>query len=794
MMALFKPRRRLPRRTRFIAAALTTFLICVSPAALSAAGEGVPLQLEVSINGQALGLIGAFVQMPDGSLHATAGELAELGIKTTIADPMQLVALASLSGAAMRYDESAQSIDIRLEDAGRLSKVFDAQQTDGATAESSGMGIVLNYTAFASTTLGGEGSLADSSNASLTLDSRAYSPLGVLSNAVILGETEESDAGVLRLDTTWSYDHADWMIEASAGDVISGGLAWTRPVRIGGVQLRRNFGVRPDLITMPLPSASGSAAVPSTVDVYIGNVKAYSQDVPAGPWSIANIPAVTGRGEARIVVRDATGRETETVSDFIASSDLLRPGLTDFSAEAGVARESYGSKSFDYGQEPLASASLRHGLTDGLTAEAHAETGDGLLNGGAGLVAALGTFAIASFSAAASSYDDREGLQLYAGLDTEVFGVTINAATSRTFGEYSDLAFVISRDAASSAADLSDAEPAKAIDRISLGFQLPFDINGGFGLSGIHVETADGEENWIGTASYTRPLWGKSSLSVSSFADFGDSGNYGAFVFFSSPIGGWGYGSAGLTTSETGVSVSADVSKPRGDAPGSFGWRAEVREGDAPSYRAGASYRTTFADMEAGVSHAGGETLTTALADGALVFAEGGLFASRRVDDAFAVVDAGAPGVTVYHENRNVGRTGKSGKLLVTGLRAYEKNKIEIEVQDLPMDADFGETVAEPVPASRAGAKVDFAVKRGIEAAIVELVDSEGQPIAPGTEGTSAAGESFTVGYSGQAYLTKLMPRNVLTLATKYGPCTADFSSARQVSGVQAYIPGVVCK
>ncbi|NJM29365.1 MAG: fimbrial biogenesis outer membrane usher protein [Rhizobiales bacterium] len=591
-----------------------------------------------------------------------------------------------------------------------------------------------------------------------------------------------------------STDRTDWMVEGSAGDIITGGLAWTRPVRMGGAQLRRNFGIRPDLITMPLPSASGSAAVPSTVDVYIGNVKTYSQDVPAGPWAIANIPAVTGRGEARIVVRDATGRETETISDFIASSDLLRPGLTDFSAEAGFARQNYGSESFDYGEGPLASASFRHGVTDWLTAEAHAEIGDGLVNGGAGLVAALGTFAIGNLSAAASTYDGRDGIQVYAGLDTELLGVTISASTSRTFGEYSDLAFVTSRDAASSAADLSDAEPAKAIDRISLSLTLPFDEKGGLGLSGVHVESADGEENWIATASYTRPLWDKSSFSVSAFMDFGDSGNYGAFAFFSAPLGQWGYGSAGVSTSETGVSVSADVSRPRGDTPGSFGWRAEVREGDAPSYRAGASYRTAFADMEAGISHAGGETLTTALADGSVVFADGGMFVSRRVDDAFAVVDAGAPGVTVYHENRNVGRTGKSGKLLVTGLRAYEKNKIEIEAQDLPMDAAFGETVAESVPPSRAGAKVEFKVKRGIEAAIVELVDGEGRPIPPGTEGTSGAGEAFTVGYDGQAYLTRLLPRNTLTLALRGGSCTAAFPATPRDDEPQTFISGVVCK
>ena len=42
-------------------------------------------------------------------------------------------------------------------------------------------------------------------------------------------------------------------------------MNWTRPVRLGGGQVQRNFGIRPDLITMPLPSLSSSAAVASTV-------------------------------------------------------------------------------------------------------------------------------------------------------------------------------------------------------------------------------------------------------------------------------------------------------------------------------------------------------------------------------------------------------------------------------------------------------------------------------------------------------------------------------------------------
>jgi len=78
--------------------------------------------------------------------------------------------------------------------------------------------------------------------------------------------------------------------------------------------------------------------VPSTADIYINNVKTYSQDISPGPFVLNNLPALTGSGTARVVLRDASGRATETVLPFYASSVLLAPGALDFSVEAGVPR------------------------------------------------------------------------------------------------------------------------------------------------------------------------------------------------------------------------------------------------------------------------------------------------------------------------------------------------------------------------------------------------------------------------------------------------------------------------
>ena len=56
----------------------------------------------------------------------------------------------------------------------------------------------------------------------------------------------------------------------------------------------------------PRSSFSGSAAVPSTVEVYAGGVHLFSQDVQPGPFTITGVPLVSGAGTARIVVSDGT--------------------------------------------------------------------------------------------------------------------------------------------------------------------------------------------------------------------------------------------------------------------------------------------------------------------------------------------------------------------------------------------------------------------------------------------------------------------------------------------------------
>jgi outer membrane usher protein len=235
--------------------------------------------------------------------------------------------------------------------------------------------------------------------------------LGVLSSTQIISTSPQDMFTTTRLDSSWSYDDQPRRLNYRVGDIITGGLSWTRPTRLGGLQIQRNFGLRPDLVTMPLPELSGSAAVPSTVDVYIDNARRLSREVPAGPFTLTNLPVSTGNGTARLVVRDALGRETVSETPFHASSELLAAGLWDLSLDAGLARQFYGIESNDYDGSPMVSGMVRYGFNDWLTIESHAEGGNDLLNGGIGSVFGVGSYGIASLAGAASMHDSDSGYQ-----------------------------------------------------------------------------------------------------------------------------------------------------------------------------------------------------------------------------------------------------------------------------------------------------------------------------------------------------------------------------------------------
>ncbi|MET0746695.1 MAG: fimbria/pilus outer membrane usher protein [Rhizobium sp.] len=768
------------------------------------AGAGRDLYLMVLVNGVSTNLIAAFHQDPDGVLTIDAEQLRNVGIAP--------VKKAAVTGGRIRidrlpsvtyvYDEPAQTIAFTATDRERAPKIIDATLPSGGASQKkprlqaqSSYGTVLNYSVVAATDNSQLDGRFGFSGLSGSFEARMFSPVGVFDNTFIASTSDDSYYGSTRLESTWRYSDQASMMTYSVGDIITGGLSWTRPTRLGGIQLQRSFALRSDLVTFPVPELSGSAAVPSTVDVYLNDAKRFSSNVAAGPFDITNLPIVDGAGNARVVLTDAQGQQVTTNSSFIASSQLLAPGLHDFSAELGFARQNYGTDSNDYDDRPYGSATLRSGMTNWLTMEGHAEGGADLFNGGVGVVFASRLLGVISLSAAGSYNDAAPGHQLGFSLEKEMWGVHLGARVQRSAGNYQDIASVTASDRNVDDAGLFylSSEPPKALDQLSLSLPLIFD-NSNLNFSLTHVETADGEKQRLLGVSYTRPVFNGSTLSLSAIKDL-EHNNLGVYASLTVPFGADRTTTTSVSSQAGDLAIGETVSKSQGQRIGDYGWSVGRQQEDNSVNSASASYRSSVAEIGARVDQRGSIARANVTVDGAFVAAGGGVFASNRIDDAFAIVDAGAPNVAVQYENRPAGTTNGNGKLLVPQLRAYQGNNISIDPTNLPLDAVVNNTRNLVMPADRSGIVVKFDVDVNASAALVAFSGPDGKPVEMGASGQATPDAApFVIGYDGQALVENLVAVNHVTITLRDGStCNSTFKYNPQ-PGKQVNIPDAICK
>ncbi|WP_324764860.1 fimbria/pilus outer membrane usher protein (plasmid) [Sinorhizobium meliloti] len=757
------------------------------------------LFLEVFINGASTELIGNFKELPDGGLAATAEELTEVGLKPDdAARDGGLIRLDRLPGVSYEVNGPEQQLLVTTGNEARAAKVIDVGPNGkkDRLKPQSGYGAVLNYTLFASSNTLFDDELDLFKGISGAFDARVFSPFGTLGQSFIAGYSDGRFEELVRLNTTLSYSDPERLLTYRAGDFITGGLSWTRPVYLGGLQVERNFALRSDLVTLPLPSFSGTAAVPSTLEVYTQNARTYAGDVTAGPFEVVNMPAFTGAGEARVVLRDSLGRETVATLPYYVSSMLLRKGLFDFSAEVGFPRRNFGIESQDYDERLMGVASARYGLTDWLTIEGHAEGGQELLNGGLGVAFPLGPYGAASLAVAGSRAGGKTGALVNAAIELSYNDWSLYGRVQRTVGDYQDIASITAEPTFSGPGGIPifDAGVPKAIDQVTLSVPAPLDFSS-LNLSYTHLAEADGERSSIVGLSYSQQVFGRATLYASAFQDIEDRDSFGVFAGVSVPFGDNMTASAGIEQGPDGMNLVADAAKAERLENGSVGWRLRTSEGETSNRTAAVSYRSPVARIEGGVQQYDDDVRATAQIDGAIAVAGGGVFATNRIDDAFAVIDVGAPDVDVQFQNRPIGKTDKRGRIIVPELKSYEENSVSIDPSKLPVDADVPATKEVVVPADRSGVVVEFGVSKAPAAALVSFVDPNGNPIPVGVAGSLEGDtEQFVIGYDGEAYVRDLQATNSVVISLDdLTSCRAEFPYEPS-PGKQVAIRNVVCQ
>ncbi|WP_369348649.1 fimbria/pilus outer membrane usher protein [Stenotrophomonas sp. JAG2] len=728
------------------------------------------LYLDVTLNQTPRGLL-PFTEL-QGRLMAAGATLRQLGFPARGEDP---VALDQLGGVVVRYDAAMQTLalDVPLEQLSLPTTRLE-RPTETAPAAAASPGVVLNYDVYGSHNEGG-------GNLALTTALRVFGlGQGVLETSALLRTYQDPadhqwQGESVRLDTAWRLDFPDSAVSLSVGDFYSGFVDWSRPVRMGGVQVGRNYGLQPYRVLTPTPTFLGEAVVPSNVELYVDGLRQYNGEVPIGPFQLAAQPGINGTGNAQVVITDAFGRMQTLDFSFYGTQQLLAKGLSDWSAGVGRMRRDYGIRSFAYETPVIGSATWRYGASDRFTAEAHAEGGGGVLNGGAGGWWLLGGAGVVNAAYAHSRYAGLQGGQYSLGYSWNNRRFNVNVLTRRTHGAYRDLGA------------LQDTLPPDISEQATLGINLQG--AGSLSASYLRLRYPDGDDNRYASLFWSRSFGDRWSAYLSFNQNLADSDDRSAYLSVSAALGRNRQSSVSAQRNGERLTYVADLSQPvPGDgSQGGYGWRVQARGGDdGAGGLAELGWLNRVGRYSMGYARQGDVDYGYASASGSVVWMGGHVFAAREVPDAFAVVSTdGFGGIPVRLENRLIGSTDRNGLLLVTPLLSWQRNRLSIDTLDLPADMRADRVDTWVTPRQSAGLGVNFGLRR-TQAMHVVLHDPAGAPLPVGSQVRLPGGGSATVGYDGETYLEDVATPVQLEVDLPDGHCRVHLAPP-----VAATSPGV---
>ena len=578
----------------------------------------------------------------------------------------------------------------------------------------------------------------------------------------------------LRLDSYWRKDFPAYLTTLTVGDTLSKGTSWSGGVHFAGVQWGSNFTTRPEFVTLPLMSMSGEAALPSTVELYINDALRFQQDVAPGAFTVNEIPTITGSGVVQLKVRDLLNREQIIQQNFYGNQRLLRVGLNEYAIEVGKIRENYGHTNMDYGRW-LTTATWRRGIASYLTLEAHAQILENQNMVGVGVYSLLPWQSVLSMVVANSS-TEKNGHFYSVGLQHQGYRFGWGAETRIASKEFTRLGMINNQNA--------------ILEQNNMYFSLSGLGNGSFNINYTGQKYSSGFNLKFIGMNYGLPILERAYFQLSTIY-FLEKDQTNITVSLSVPFGDRKSTniSVGQIDKQLQSQIQVQRSLPLGEG---FGYRLRTNFSDSKQQEAGFSFQNNYFTSQFDVSQMNNQLDMRGNVKGGFAFAAGSSFASRSIDDSFAVVRIPAfPHVRIYRENQEIGKTNAKGFALVSQLRAYEKNNISLQQEDLPLNAKIKNLAMDVYPHYRSGVVLDFPVTVSRQV-LLRVLDENEQPIPLGAVVINSHGESFPVGARGEVFLSDLDEQNQLKAQWQNQQCLFHYN----FSGIQNddQLQEVICR
>ncbi|HEO1776970.1 TPA: fimbrial biogenesis outer membrane usher protein [Acinetobacter baumannii] len=721
----------------------------------------------------------------DEKLYIRARDLKTLRLKLDeqISDS-QWVCINDLKGIQFKYLENEQSLKLNIPSdmlTGYAVDLNGQQITNPHLLKMKPLNAaILNYSLYNTIT-------NDENVFSGSAEGIFNSAIGNFSSGVLYNgsnETSYSHEKWVRLESKWQYVDPEKVRIYTLGDFISNSPDWGSSVRLAGFQWSSAYTQRGDLVTSALPQFSGSAALPSTLDLYVNQQKIYSGLVPSGPFDIKQLPFISGN-EVTLVTTDATGQQSITKQAYYFSSKILAKGINEFSVDVGVPRYNYGLFSNDYDEATFASGAIRYGYSNSLTLSGGAEAStDGLSNLGTGFAKNLFGFGVINADIAASQYKDENGYSALLGLEGRISkNISFNTSYRKVFDNYFDLARV------SQIRYLKDnqmtSEPQNYLSYSALADEIfragiNYNFYAGYGvyLGYNQIKYSDNSYKLV-SANLSGSLNKNWGFYTSAYKDYENQKDYGIYFALR-------YTPSSRVNAITSISNESGKTTYRQEINGfsdpqigAFGWGGYVeRDQDANQNNASiyGSYRARAAYLTGRYNRIGDNDQVAVSATGSLVAAAGRVFAANEIGDGYAVVTNAGPQSQILNGGVNLGKTDKSGRFLIPSLVPYQENHIYLDPSYLPLNWSVKSTDQETVVGYRQGSLIDFGAKQ-VVSGLVKLVDQSNSPLLPGYTVHINGHEESIIGYDGEVFIQNLLKQNKLEVdLLDHGSCQVDFT------------------
>lgn len=181
------------------------------------------------------------------------------------------------------------------------------------------------------------------------------------------GGLNANTTGFARNDVRLVKDFRDKAWRVSAGDLAYSTTSFQSFRQMAGVSISSQLSMARSKLTYPTGNYEIFLQRNSKVYVWVNNQLQQVLDLPAGRHSLQDFPFTNGANELRLEIVDDVGREETLNYTYFSSTELLRPGLHQFSYATGAPATDVGNTRTYNSNNLTISGYHRYGWSENLT-------------------------------------------------------------------------------------------------------------------------------------------------------------------------------------------------------------------------------------------------------------------------------------------------------------------------------------------------------------------------------------------------------------------------------------------